>query len=55
MPKTPAIHYNPSQTKGISRCGKKLAHLLWRTDPNDATCNLCIRLIAKDRMLMRSG
>lgn len=51
MPAIKAIHLNPDNSWGISRCGKRLANVIWRSDPKDVTCNLCLRLIEKDKRL----
>lgn len=49
MPNVQVTHWNPPSTQGLTRCGLKLTRVKhWATDKNDATCNNCVRLIAKD-------
>lgn len=44
MAKSPTIHYNPPDMMyGKTRCGLSLFGKEWRTDPDDVTCNNCIR------------
>lgn len=47
MPKSPTIHWNPPQTKGIAACGRKLAHIEHRTDPKDVTSAVGQRLTGR--------
>lgn len=49
MPKAAVVHYNPPETKNKTRCGRVAGEVQrWSTDPHDATCNSCVRLIKKD-------
>lgn len=49
MPKVTVSHFNPPSTQGLTRCGLKLSRVKhWTTDPNDATCNNCRKLIKLD-------
>lgn len=50
MPKTETVHFNPSTTKGFTRCGRALRKVKrWTEDSDDATCNSCLNLIEKDK------
>lgn len=51
MPNVRAIHLNPKNTSGYSRCGMKLSEVKWVLDTNDVTCNSCLRLLAKDKTI----
>ena len=43
-----AIHFNPQRGDGQTRCGRRLAKVEWRHDSKDATCDVCIRMVAHD-------
>lgn len=50
MPQVDIVHYNPPETRYETRCGRSTNSVKrWTTDPNDATCNVCVRCIAADR------
>lgn len=49
MSKDAVSHYNPPSTQNLTRCGLNLRRVKrYTSDKNDATCNNCVRLIAKD-------
>lgn len=46
MPRERPTHYNPPDNVGWTKCRIPLTSAKkWTTDPNDATCNNCVRSI----------
>lgn len=49
IPASRTIHWNDPKTNGRTRCGRRLHLVIFRDDPNDATCNRCIQLHELDQ------
>lgn len=48
MPASKTRHLNTPKHDGRTRCGRRLASVEWRNDPDDVDCNRCLQLHALD-------
>lgn len=53
MAKDQMVHYNTPEVDGKTRCGRRLGRVKWTTDPKDATCNTCNKLVAGTHNLQK--